>query len=113
MGGFVPKHATYLAEKYPDDDEVEEEEINWLQNIEDELEKSEKICDMYMKNSQDKANSQTETTSAEMKKAARICKYEENNLVGVIGSLKIACAEEEVTVQTIKGAQDELKTQLE
>ena len=108
----MEKHATYLALKYPDDTEPSSADEEWLQPIESEYDNAESECENYLKSSVDDKCQSTDM-AIEAKKALRACKYEESNLVAIIGNLRIVTDDEDAATQTIKDAQNDIKLQLD
>ena len=108
----MEKHASYLAVQYPDDAEPEATDEEWLQSVESEYDAAEHEYEKYLKSNVKIQSPSTEMT-ADVKKALRACKYEESTLVANIDNLRIVTFDDSAATQTIKDAQNDIKTQLD
>ena len=115
----MEKHATYLAHKYPDDQEPSEDDDKYIETLQECYNECEISCEAYLKKvvpdcdeTVEKKQTVPETAIQETK-VMRICKYEEANLTAVIENLHIVVADYRASMETILDAANEIKSQLE
>ena len=118
MNELQEKHAILLSNTHDDDSEPTQEESEWLENIETQADLMEKTFDQHVKANQATREITPESsvpylTSADKKKASRVCQYEATTLEATLSGLRISVTAEGSTQDTIKNAQSEVKSQME
>ena len=117
---LLEKHATYLSVALEEDTEPTEAEVQWLEDIEMQVDLMESKFNQYVK--ANASTPQTEVISkqptesskiSELKMAAKACHYESTTLDAMFNSLRISIFCEEATVEIIKHAQSDVKAHMD
>ena len=111
MSEVMEKHEQYLVTAYPNDETVNAEDNEWFQQICDDYDDMETKVEERSKTAIQLAKDVTssEKTGNTNQQVARACEYDEMLLIASIESLKITLTDDEVTVETIKAAQEDMK----
>jgi len=106
-GSVMSKNAMFLALKYPDDEEVLEEDEAWLDEIADVFNDAEHRFMEYER----KGNAE-DTSREGIGKSQKLLEFERSQMEVAISNLETVCNHVDATVETIKDAQAEVKSQL-
>ena len=116
---YLKKHATYLSVALEEDTEPTEAEVQWLENVEMQVDLIESKFNQYVKANASTPQTEviskqpTETSKiSELKMAAKACHYESTTLDAMFNSLRLSISSEEATVEIIKDAQSDVKAQI-
>ena len=115
MEEVMNKHAQYLALSHPDESEPTQEEAQWLQEIEDRFCEAEQSHEQYSASLEPKESKieSSKTNSTEVKNKTRLCQFELDSVEAMLIGLRITLDDQTASVQSIKDAQTDLKSQMD
>ena len=108
---MIDKNEKYLELAFPEDD-ISEEENQWLESVTDSYDKIEMDVDAVIK-ARVSIIDQKEKKHLPDKSVIRTCKFKEKILLALMNNLCKVIKDESMTVEIIKEVQDEMKSQFQ